>query len=909
MRGITGLDLGPSDTIAPMRRLLLLAGLCFACHAGMPETLSDAGPGDGGHALPAPGFAAAWQVNDPGELITGPSTGGRKGDWEIANARVRYLIEDARPSDGYDPYGCSLVAADRQRGPGEPGESRWGELWLGFNFRAPDCASISVVNDGSDGQPAVIRAVGHDAESPFMASLFAATPAPLHTTIYRQYTLVPDSDALLFDLTLQNDGSAALDITAPYVGMAMNRGLRHWIDKSGFDFDATWDATVRLNTSASFYAAVGQRISYSLLNLHDAFSPIINFAHVLIGQYPQLHIPAGQSQTMRFALAVGTGDTGSLQRAHGALVTNPDPLLSGRAVDPAGAPVPGARVHVTDSTGAQAISFCRTADDGSFSTRVPAGSYPIFAIADDRTPSATQTLAVPSAGLSGVTLKLGAASSVVATATDSAGAPLPAKIVLEPTGTPRPTLPPALGEQWDRQPIVVFSADGTATVPVFPGSWHVTFSRGFAYDRPTQDVTAPPGGSVSAGQKLTRVVDSTGWLSGDFHVHAQYSPDGDDLLSLKVRAFAGEGVEIPVSTEHEFIGDFGPAARALSLQPFMHTIAGTELTTTTTGHFNIFPLLPLPGSVNAGGFAWFNRTIPDVIAEARTRLTPEGEAPIVQLNHPRATGMAYLDAVHFDPGSFQAQIDMPDFMTSWDTMEVWNGTPLPAFEGCLGVAGCTAPSHPTAFDWFSFLDRAKRITATGNSDSHNASVREVGYPRNYLLVGTGDPAQVTDKQVTDALRAGRVTISGGPFLTIAAPAGGSGTPDTSIGGMVKPDFGNGGPVVHLTIAVQAPVWMGALQRIDIWTGDTTTQGAHLAIPSIDLSGRAVTRALRYNQAVDIPISPAADNWIVATVRGATDNQGNSHALWPVVQGQVPPYAITNPIWIDVDGDGKITPLK
>ena len=104
--------------------------------------------------------------------------------------------------------------------------------------------------------------------------------------------------------------------------------------------------------------------------------------------------------------------------------------------------------------------------------------------------------------------------------------------------------------------------------------------------------------------------------------------------------------------------------------------------------------------------------------------------------------------------------------------------------------------------------------------------------------------------------------------------------------------------------------MGRLQRIDFWIGDSSSaQGAHLAIASIDLSARAVTRALRYSQTVDIPISPAVDTWILATVRGVTDSQGNSSALWPVVQNNLPPYAITNPIWIDADGDGTITPLR
>ena len=73
---------------------------------------------------------------------------------------------------------------------------------------------------------------------------------------------------------------------------------------------------------------------------------------------------------------------------------------------------------------------------------------------------------------------------------------------------------------------------------------------------------------------------------------------------------------------------------------------------------------------------------------------------------------------------------------------------------------------------------------------------------------------------------------------------------------------------------------------------------------IDLTGAPVVDGLRFGGSVDIPISPAVDTWLLATVRG-----GGSHALWPVVQLDVPPYAITNPIWIDADGKPGITPLR
>jgi len=889
-------------------RCFLALLLAAACHSGTasPPDGSPGDGGDGGHALPHPGFAAAWQVDDPAELVTGPATGGRAGDWEIANARVRFVIEDARPSDGFDPYGCSIAAADRQRDAGVPGESRWGEMWMGLNFRAPGCDGIQLVNDGRDGQPAVLRATGHDAESPFMASLFTVTsqPPPLQTTIFRDYALAPDSDALLFNLTLRNDGDTDLALNKPYIGMAMNRGLRHWVDGSGFDFAPFGYGT--LNTSAQFYAAVGDRISYSVLELNAPFSPIINFAHVLIGQYPQVTIKAGQTVTFPFAIAVGTGDTGTLQAAHAEVLGASADLvpLQGIVIDDRGAPVASARVHVMNTAQDQAVAFARTAADGSWTSPVAPGNYAILALADDRVGSGAHAITVPSTGLPGVSLALGPSSRIDCAVTEN-GLPVPAKIVLEPVTPVRPSLPDALGEMWDKQPIIVFSPDGTAHVPVFPGQWHVTFSRGFEYDRPTADVSAPAGGSASATAVLNRVVDTTGWISGDFHVHAQGSPDADDLLDAKVRAFAGEGVEVPVSTEHEFIGDFGPTAAALGLNGFMHTIAGTELTTTSTGHFNVFPLQQVTGALNNGGFLWYGKTIPQVLAEARARLTPQGAAPVVQMNHPRTSGMAYLDAVHFDPNSFAPLVDAADWPapSTWDAMEVWNGAPLYMFEGCpvssdsfYSTCLLKVPSHPTGFDWFSFLDRGVRVTGTGNSDSHNASLREVGYPRDYLDVGGDDPTALTDSQVTAALRGMKVTISGGPFLTIA-------TADAAIGGLAQAPSNN----VHLLVKLQAPVWMGPLARLDIWQGDTSAHGAHV-VQSIDLSGLPVTGTIRLDTAVDIATS-GADFWLLATARGPVDASGQSHALWPVIQEPVPPYAITNPIFVDADGDGKFTPLR
>jgi len=896
--------------------LLALAGCSSSSSPADGGNPGDGGSTDGGagpHPTPGPGQSAAWQIESEADLIPGPATHGRVGDWMIANGRVRFIIEGAHASDGYDPYGGNILAADRQRADG--GESRWGEAFIGLNFRAPGCDTVQLVDDGTGGDAAELLATGSDEVSPFMASVFAPgfEPAPLNATITRDYSLPPDSDALLLTFTVQNNGDAPLELKEPYLALAMSRGLAHWLPESGFNVTSI----AALNPSAEFYAAVGEKVSYSILELSAPFSPIIDFAKVLMGQYPQVTIPAGQAFAYRFAIAVGTGDVGSLQAAHaevrGAL--SQAVSLTGTVVDPAGAPVAGARVHVapTSSLGTE-VSFARTAADGSFLVPIPPGDYTLSAIDDSHVFTTAQNVTLPQTGLSGVQLTLGGSAQLAVTAVDAAsGQPMPVKIVAEPASdSARHTFPDSYGEPAALDPVVSFSASGQATLALYPGDWKVTVSRGFEYDIAVENLTVAPGATGVVNASLHRVVNTTGWQSGDFHIHAQDSPDSDDLRPLKVTAFAAEGVEIPVQTDHEWVGDFSPTVAALGLGSFMHPVAGTELTTTFIGHFNVFPLAPDTTQLNQGAFNWYNRLIPDVIAEARSRVQPGGLVPFVQMNHPRTTGMAYLSSVNFDPSLFAASGDLAQhYMTNWDAMEIWNGFPLVQFDGCppgSTSATCSVP-FPLQNDWFAFLSHGIHVTGTGNSDSHIASTNAVGYPRNFVNVGGDDPSALTDAQLLAALRAGHSTISGGPFLVITSTNASGAT--VGMGDTASTQTLDGQSVLPLHIDVQAPTWMGPLSRVDLWIGSAADpqQPGVLAL-SLDLTQPPYlddgTQVQRVSTTVNVPI--ATDTWVVATVRGPVDANGNSNALWPVVETTVPPFAVSNPIWVDADGDGVSSPV-
>ena len=178
-----------------------------------------------------------------------------------------------------------------------------------------------------------------------------------------------------------------------------------------------------------------------------------------------------------------------------------------------------------------------------------------------------------------------------------------------------------------------------------------------------------------------------------------------------------------------------------------------------------------------------------------------------------------------------------------------------------------------------------------------------------MNVGSDDPATLTDAKLLSALRAGHASISGGPFLVITSTNASGAT--VGMGDTASTQSLSGQQVLPLHIDVQAPTCMGPLSRVDIWIGSAATpeQPGVLAL-SLDLTQPPYlddgTKVQRVATTVNVPMT--TDNWVVATVRGPIDNQSNSNALWPVVQTQVPPFAISNPIWVDADGDGISSPV-
>jgi hypothetical protein len=219
-------------------------------------------------------------------------------------------------------------------------------------------------------------------------------------------------------------------------------------------------------------------------------------------------------------------------------------------------------------------------------------------------------------------------------------------------------------------------ASGQALITARPGDYIAYFSRGFEYDLQSVPVHVSAGNAAAVSAQLTRVVDTTGWMSMDAHVHDVSSIDSALPTDERLISAAGEGVEIAISTNHNYVADWRPWVDALSLNPWITSFVGMEFTTLESGHFNAYPLDYSLSSITHGSFEWFGHPPKDLFSGLRAHAAAGGEA-IVACNHPRDANMGYFNQYGLS--------SITGGMISWGNSKRFAGTNGPAFFDANGV--------------------------------------------------------------------------------------------------------------------------------------------------------------------------------------------------------------------------------
>ncbi len=804
----------------------------------------------------------AGKVTDKAHLLGGIKVEGKVGDFKIYNYKVAFIIQDKRAGDGLAPNGGKVLDAVRLGVTGAGGMSLLGETILGALTFTIKPRSVGVVDDGASGGSAMIRVIGDLDPVPLLDSFIVGISKDVPAWIVIEYSLAPGAEALDIRVRYFNQKNTAEEITLTSLVLSAGDGLSYYSEETGYNTSGVG--------AGDYLAMVGEDVSYALAGAGgQKLTPLILQSGIWIITLDSVKMPAAGEGDRKLKLVVAGGGPELMRRAVDRALARkaPSAILSGKVLDAKGAGVDRARVHVTTADGKTYTSRATAGSGGAYSLALASGSYKVTAVAHGHAPSKAEAVTVSGASLT-KDLSLQGSATLNFTIKDAKSAALPAKLTFKPKVFA--PFPDSFGEQayLGGASRVVYNATGKGSVSLAPGTYTVTASRGLEYELHSKEITLADGGSSSADFSLKRSVDTTGFLCGDFHVHARWSYDASDLYELKVAAMAAEGLEVPVCSEHDYISDFNPAIAKLGLQPWMQSLVGLEITTGLWGHFNTFPVTPTASAPNRGAIAWFGKSPATMFKEVRTRWP----GALLQVNHPRSNAFGYFYKAGYDPdkGTFKAKAS---WSANFDTVEVFN------------EVGWDAQKDSSVKDWFSMLDRGLIFTATGNSDSHAVFNHEVGYPRTCVKVGTDDPAKMSPSGFVLAMRKQKAVVMGGAFISVDAAGKSLGELTTASGGKVTFD-----------IKVQAPSWVD-LDKMQVIRGGKTGGDVIKTVTLDSTTTSPSNPAIRYQGKVDVLATK--DTWVVVVATG-------TKKLSPVVHNKQP-FGVTNPIFIDADGDGKYTP--
>ncbi len=788
--------------------------------------------------------ASAHRAVDVRDLSRGTHASGIVGDFVLENRFVRAIISDIPNAGGFALTGGNLVDLSPRDGRDELG------LVFTYLGRFPrQLAYRSLRMTSSSGGRASIIVEGTERRTPGLDG----------TT---EYSLGHSDRALSMRTTLVNRGAAAVDVG---LGDAIQwAAAEHWAPGIGF--------AMRGQTREPYVAGVGVFTAYAYAAPTALHGP--NGGNWSDPVQAERSLAPGETVTYERRIGVSSaGDVSGALRATGYVARGTTVAI--HAENERGTALADARIAALDAAG-MGVALAATDRTGAADIDLPVTASTLVITAAGRTlahawigaheiVSNRGRIDLPAPVLPTLRVRFGPPSTLRVRVREApidapAGATVaaPARVLIRGVdGTSDPTLGP-IGRAEGARNAYVIDASGVAVIPVAPGRYRVAATRGPERSLAETTVEVRDGQESAVDLEVRRVVDTRGYVCGDFHTHQAPSLDSPVSLRDRVRAAAGEGLDVIASTDHNVVSDLAPAVRDEHLEAWLLTIPGDELSTDIAvhpaGHWNLFPLAYDAASSRGGAPDMLELDTPTLIARARAA-APDA---VLQVNHPRSgspTGL--FDVVQFDPSTGRAR---GPFSQAFDAIEVWNGRFQPQADVVL-------------LDWFALLRTGARITATANSDSHAIVVQEVGYPRTCLRVPDDRVGHFTVGDVVRALRETRdVVLTDGPFIRVLDSRG-----ESAIGRTFAPEA-NGELRLHVT--VESPVWSAAD-----------------SLELVHADGRAEPIAATWQRTPDVVRGSAdvrvraPEPFVVVRARGT----GRIDVL--VDDPPMMPLGISNPVWI------------
>lgn len=467
---------------------------------------------------------------------------------------------------------------------------------------------------------------------------------------------------------------------------------------------------------------------------------------------------------------------------------------------------------------------------------------------------------------------------------NSKGEHVPGKVTfigLDPTKSPyfKPSDPIKSGRGWESFKNSCYPPEEGLEIEVPVGTYLIYASRGPEYtlDQKVVEIFA----EIFKYElrelvfKIDKVVDTENLISIDPHMHTINS-DGDVKISERIKALVAEGVEVAIATDHNYITNYSPTLKKLGLDKYLTTINGNEVTVPGQIHYNTYPLVCREDEENNGAIGVFSTETNFWKETTFLFQTSRQKDPgsLIQVNHPRSGTIGYFNTYQLDQES--ASFAQKEFDTSFDVLEVMNG---PYFY---------SSNYYVIKDWFHLLNRGYFFPGLGSSDSHSINRDEPGYSRTYAYYSGPEGEKLNERTLFQTLKKGRSFTSNGPILEFKVN-----------GNHISGDFftaprGN----VNIWMEVRSAPWISVDEVRLIINGERK-----IVFP-IQTHEDSIVKF-----SDDISLNLKKDSYIALEALG-------KKSLYPVLQARsrtgllenaTLPYALTNPVFVDVDGNGKFDP--
>lgn len=482
-------------------------------------------------------------------------------------------------------------------------------------------------------------------------------------------------------------------------------------------------------------------------------------------------------------------------------------------------------------------------------------------------------------GAKNIALDLPSPSRVKAAITDDAGAPIPCKVQFKGlNGTKNPNFGPKSAAHAVEN--LYYSHNGTFDLAIDPGEYEAIVSYGPVYDVQRVALKVVAGESVALNARLKKSVQTDGWFSADFHSHS--SPSGDNTSDQRGRVLnlLCEHTDFAPCTEHGRIDTYVPHLEALGVKHLMGTCSGMELTGTPLplAHLNAFPLKLTPRTQNNGG------PVTGPAEEQIKRLTEwdEKSEKLVQQNHPDI-GWLFFDK----NGDYKPDAGHKEGFKYMNVMEVHPIDKVLAMKPTY--IALTLVRNNRIFNWLQLLNVGHRIPGVVNTDSHY-NAHGSGGIFNWVASTAKSPGEIDSLEIVRNSKAGKIVMTNGPFLRVDL----SGTPP---GGDIALSDGKG----TLNVEVQTPNWI-EIDRVQVLLNGRADPALNFSAeknPELFKSGIGKTAGgLRFKHA--IPLALEKDTHVIVVAVGEQSTLGEVMGPdW----GKQKPAAISNPIYVDRDGNG------